>query len=55
VREYFDYVILLNMRLVACGPVETTFTNDNLQKTYGGRLTLLEEAAEAMRTREAVR
>jgi manganese/zinc/iron transport system ATP- binding protein len=55
VREYFDYVILLNMRLVACGPVDTTFPNENLQKTYGGRLTLLDEAAEAMRTREAVR
>jgi manganese/zinc/iron transport system ATP- binding protein len=55
VREYFDFVILLNMRLVACGPVDTTFTNENLQKTYGGRLTLLDEAAEAMRTREAVR
>ena len=55
VREYFDYVILLNMRLVACGPVEDTFTNENLQKTYGGRLTLLDEAAEAMRSREAVR
>ncbi len=52
VREYFDYVILLNMRLVACGPVETTFTNENLQKTYGGRLTILDEAAEAMRQRE---
>jgi len=49
VRDYFDYVILLNMRLVACGPVETTFTNENLQKTYGGRLTILDEAAEAMR------
>ncbi len=23
VRDYFDYVILLNMRLVACGPTET--------------------------------
>ena len=55
VREYFDYVILLNMRLVACGPVDETFTNENLQKTYGGRLTLLDEAAEAMRNREAVR
>jgi manganese/zinc/iron transport system ATP- binding protein len=55
VREYFDYVILLNMRLVACGPVADTFTSENLQKTYGGRLTLLDEAAEAMRSREAVR
>lgn len=52
VRDYFDYIILLNMRLVACGPVETTFTNENLQKTYGGRLTILDEAAEAMRQRE---
>ena len=52
VRDYFDYVILLNMRLVACGPVETTFTNENLQMTYGGRLTILDEAAEAMRQRD---
>lgn len=52
VRDYFDYVILLNMRLVACGPVDTTFTNENLQQTYGGRLTILDEAAEAMRKRD---
>jgi manganese/zinc/iron transport system ATP- binding protein len=55
VREYFDWVLLLNMRLVAAGPVEDTFTPENLQKTYGGRLTLLDEAAEAMRKREPVR
>ncbi|MCA9230208.1 MAG: metal ABC transporter ATP-binding protein [Planctomycetales bacterium] len=52
VREYFDYVILLNMRLIACGPVDVAFTKENLQKTYGGRLTILDEAAEAMRQRE---
>jgi manganese/zinc/iron transport system ATP- binding protein len=55
VRDYFDYVILLNMRLVACGPIETTFTTDNLQMTYGGRLTILDEAAEAVRQREPTR
>ena len=48
VREYFDDVILLNMRVVAAGPVGSTFTQENLQKTYGGRLTLLSEAAEAV-------
>jgi manganese/zinc/iron transport system ATP- binding protein len=47
--EYFDHVVMLNMRLVAAGPMETTFTHENLQKTYGGRLTLMEEAAEAVR------
>ncbi len=52
VREYFDYVVLLNMRIVAHGPVGEVFTNENLQKTYGGRLTLLEEVTEAMRRRE---
>jgi manganese/zinc/iron transport system ATP- binding protein len=55
VRSYFDYVILLNMRLVACGPTETTFTNANLHETYGGRLTILDEAAEAVRQREPIR
>ncbi len=54
VPEYFDYVLLLNMRVVAHGPVEEVFTPDNLQKTYGGRLTLLDEVTEAMRRRERV-
>jgi len=48
VAEYFDDVLLLNMRVVAAGPVAEAFTEDNLHKTYGGRLTLLAEAAEAM-------
>jgi manganese/zinc/iron transport system ATP- binding protein len=48
VAEYFDWVILLNMRTVAMGPTETVFTQQNLQKTYGGKLTLLDEAAQAM-------
>ena len=42
VTEYFDEVILLNMRLVETGPVKTVFTTENLRKTYGGRLMLLE-------------
>ncbi len=55
VPSYFDYVILLNMRLVAYGPTATTFTPENLNKTYGGRLTILDEAAEAIRRREPIR
>jgi len=49
VPEYFDHVVLLNMRLVAAGPVASTFTRANLQKTYGGRLTILDEAIESVR------
>lgn len=48
VPDYFDHVVLLNMRIVAAGPTSEVFNNENLQKTYGGRLTLLDEAAYAL-------
>ncbi|TVQ31214.1 MAG: ABC transporter ATP-binding protein [Phycisphaeraceae bacterium] len=48
VPEYFDHALLLNMRVVAAGPVGDVFTPENLQKTYGGRLTLLDQAAQAL-------
>ncbi|MCS7251888.1 MAG: metal ABC transporter ATP-binding protein [Thermoflexus sp.] len=34
---YFEWVTLLNVRCVACGPVATTFTADSLRQTYGER------------------
>lgn len=43
VTEYFDWVLLLNQRLIACGPVEQTFTSELLQKTYGGRLSFIQQ------------
>ncbi len=49
VPQYFDYVVLLNMRIVASGPVETTFTPENLRKTYGGRLAVLDAAGDALK------
>lgn len=48
VVEYFDNVVLLNVRIVNSGPVDTTFTSENLQATYGGRLTVLDTMAEAV-------
>jgi manganese/zinc/iron transport system ATP- binding protein len=51
-REYFDMVMLLNMRLVAFGPTEEVFTPVLLQKTYGGRLTILTDVAEAVAVAE---
>ena len=38
VVDYFDHVLLINLRKIAEGPVATTFTAENLQATYGGRL-----------------
>lgn len=43
VSEYFDHVLLLNMRLVAAGPTSEVFTADNLRRTYGGKLALLDQ------------
>ena len=57
VRSYFDHVLLLNVRRIAAGPVATTFTAENLQTTYGGRLAggqveaLAEEAAPVVAAR----
>jgi manganese/zinc/iron transport system ATP- binding protein len=41
VPEYFDWVALLNVRLIAGGPVADVFTSDNLRRTYGGRVAFL--------------
>lgn len=38
VVEYFDDVFLINTRKIAEGPVADTFTAENLQAAYGGRL-----------------
>ena len=48
VHEYFDEVILLNMRLIASGPTGEVFTTENLRKTYGGKLALLDQLSEKM-------
>ena len=42
IPEYFDYLIMLNMRVVAAGPTPEVFNEENLRKTYGGRLTMLD-------------
>ena len=47
-RNYFDQLLLLNMRVVAYGETEEVFTYELLQKTYGGRLTILSEVADAV-------
>jgi manganese/zinc/iron transport system ATP- binding protein len=40
--RYFDWVALLNVRMIASGPFATTFTPAHLQRTYGGRIALLD-------------
>lgn len=47
-REYFDHLLLLNMRLIAYGPTQELFTADMLQQTYGGRLTFMSDVAHTL-------
>ncbi len=54
-RQYFDELLLLNMNVVAFGPTAEVFTAELLQKTYGGRLTILSEVAQALGAGEGQR
>ncbi|OUL02756.1 manganese ABC transporter ATP-binding protein MntB [Bacillus spizizenii] len=42
-EDYFDWILLLHLRKIAFGPSKNVFTIENLQKTYGGRLTFLKD------------
>ncbi len=43
--EIFDWMILLNLRLVGCGPIQDIMTPEMIQKAYGMESLLLDEAA----------
>ncbi|MFC0267651.1 metal ABC transporter ATP-binding protein [Kushneria aurantia] len=45
VRTYFDWLLILNVRVVAQGSVESTYTADNLRSAYGGQIALLDSEA----------
>lgn len=48
-REFFDWFILLNTRLVASGPKELAFTDEVLNEAYGGALTSLSRLADKVK------
>jgi manganese/zinc/iron transport system ATP- binding protein len=45
VQEYFDWLIMLNTCLIACGPVKEVYFDQNILRTYGRSTHLLDEAA----------
>lgn len=49
VRSYFDHLIMVNQRIVACGPVDKVFTEENIQATYSGKVTLLQKALQLVK------
>ncbi|MFW5771704.1 MAG: metal ABC transporter ATP-binding protein [Phototrophicaceae bacterium] len=47
VPEYFDWVTLLNVEVVASGPTAAVFTPENLRRAYGGRVSFVDERQQA--------
>ncbi|PIS02424.1 MAG: manganese ABC transporter ATP-binding protein [Chlamydiae bacterium CG10_big_fil_rev_8_21_14_0_10_42_34] len=46
VEEYFDWVLLLNTRLLGCAPVKEVFTRENLARAFGKSQLLFDEAVD---------
>ncbi|MFK7788507.1 MAG: metal ABC transporter ATP-binding protein [Phycisphaeraceae bacterium] len=51
ILDRFDHVLMLNQRIIAHGPPSDVVNDANLSATYGGRLSLLDEADETLRQR----
>ncbi len=45
-QEYFDKLVLINQTLVAYGNADEVFTPEIIDRTYGGRLTILQKTEE---------
>lgn len=46
VEEYFDWALIINNRLLGCGPVKEVFTRETLAKAFGKNQALFDEAVD---------
>lgn len=44
VLEYFDITMLINLRLIACGPTREVYNSEHLNAAYGKSYSLFDEA-----------
>lgn len=49
--DYFDWMVMVNMHLVASGPTTEVFNQKTLQETYGSRLNILTKIGEIVEKR----
>ncbi len=52
VSDSFDYLVLLNTRLIAHGLTKEILTEENLQATYGGQLNLLSKMQNLIKNKD---
>ncbi len=48
-KDFFDWIVLLNTRMVAAGPIEEIFNEKLLQEAYGGKLNVLSQVGDLMK------
>ncbi|MDA0720686.1 MAG: metal ABC transporter ATP-binding protein [Proteobacteria bacterium] len=46
VQSYFDWLVMLNVRIIAQGPVAQTYSAENLRAAYGRQLAMIAVPAE---------
>lgn len=52
VRNYFDYLVFMNTRLVSSGYTKDVFKQDVLEETYGGQLSILSQVLNILKESE---
>ncbi|MEN2282211.1 metal ABC transporter ATP-binding protein [Algoriphagus sp. SE2] len=50
--NYFDWIIMLNLHLVASGPTDEVISEELLRKTYGGKLNLLTKVTDLIKQKD---
>lgn len=52
VKNYFDYLVFMNTRLVSSGYTKDVFKQDVLEETYGGQLSILSQVLNILKESE---
>jgi manganese/zinc/iron transport system ATP- binding protein len=51
-EKYFDWLVMLNTKLVASGPLKEVYQPETLKETYGGSMTILAKIGEVMKEKD---
>ena len=52
VQNYFDWLIMLNLHLIASSNIKDAFTKELLEKTYGGNLSILTKVDQLIKKKQ---
>jgi manganese/zinc/iron transport system ATP- binding protein len=38
IKDYFDWITIMNIKIIASGPVHKVYTEENIHEAYGSRV-----------------